>query len=122
MPAAIISDLPLHKQPNESWTWWFIPLVLPLKGPTTEGLRKEDFHKVKANLELELRSCLRQTKQPLQGLSHCSVEQGEPGDLGEKGAAGFPGPQGLQVGQSSLLICSLEPFTSVVYQLFFSVL
>lgn len=42
----------------------------------------------------------------------CSVEQGEPGDLGEKGAAGFPGPRGMQVGLFSLLlIWSLEPFT-----------
>lgn len=32
MPAAIISDFPLPKQRNESWMWWLIPAVLPLRG------------------------------------------------------------------------------------------
>lgn len=113
MPAAVISDLPLHKQPNESWTWWFIPAVLLLKGwrgkTSTESKPTWDSSETLPQIN----------KATNLGPVSLSVGQGEPGDLGEKGAAGFPGPRGLQVGLSSRLICSLEPFTSEVYQLLF---
>jgi hypothetical protein len=35
--------------------------------------------------------------QPNKVLFPHSISQGEPGDLGKKGAVGFPGPRGLQV-------------------------